>query len=143
MTTIDLDMCAVDLADTLGKHGYADVSGDAIRPLLEAFLVEAAANQARLDQEAAATGPDAATWAPSIAEDTDPIPQRGRRPRATYWRWGRDQLVNIGATSHGAWYWQCPTTGCKAWAGPYPDTIAAKEAGFAHVYRCDKTNYFR
>lgn len=90
-------------------------------------------------------GSDAASWSAADAEleDQTPAVQTGRRPRATYMDWQRSQLVNLGATTRDEWYWQCPTTGCKVWAGPYSDPMKAKKAGFAHVYGCEKTDYFR
>lgn len=140
--TIDLDMLATDLADTLGKYGYADVSSDAVRPEVERFLAAVAANQDALDETDAARSGDAATWTPTDTTP-EPVPQSTRRPRMTYQDWRRDQLVNLGGTAQDEWYWQCPTTGCKVWAGPYADPRAAKRAGFEHVYRCDKADYFR
>ncbi len=142
---IDLDMCASDMAAMLDKYGYADVCGEAIRPELERFLAAVNANQARLDAQEAQRTADAATWTAADADadpNAEPLPQRSRRPRMTYMDWHRSQLVNLGATARDEWYWQCPTTGCKVWAGPYPDALAAKDAGFQHVYRCEKTNYF-
>jgi hypothetical protein len=143
---IDLDMCATDLAKMLGKYGYTDVCCDAVRPELERFLAVVTANQARLDEQEAARLSDAMTWTAADADadpNAEPVPQRSRRPRMTYADWRRSQLVNLGATARDEWYWQCPTTGCKVWAGPYPDALAAKDAGFQHVYRCGKTDYFR
>lgn len=137
----DLDMCAVDLADALGKYGHADVSDAAIRPELERFLAAITANQAALDEAEASSSSDAATWTPTDATP-DPIPQSTRRPSMTHQDWHRDQLINLGGTAPDEWYWQCPTTGCKVWAGPYADPRAAKQAGFEHVYRCERTDYF-
>jgi hypothetical protein len=87
---------------------------------------------------------DAATWsAADTAPEDEPLPQTGRRPRAGYMDWRRSQLVNLGAAARNEWYWQCPTTGCKVWAGPYSDPIKAKKDGFEHIYKCEKTDYFR
>lgn len=146
MATIDLDMCATDLAETLSKYDYADVCSEAIRPELERFLDAINANQAALNEAEAARASNAATWAAADGDadpDAEPIPQRTRRPRMSHEDWHRSQLVNLGATAPDEWYWQCPTTGCKVWAGPYPDPMTAKQAGFQHVYRCEKTDYFR
>ena len=143
---VDLDMCAYDMAGMLDKYGHADVCSDAIRPELERFLAAINANQAALDEREAAQSSDAAAWVAADADadpDAEPLPQRTRRPRMTYMDWHRSQLVNLGATARDEWYWQCPTTGCKVWAGPYPDPMAAKDAGFEHVYQCEKTDYFR
>ncbi|MEN3308840.1 MAG: hypothetical protein V7603_5042 [Micromonosporaceae bacterium] len=145
-TPIDLDMCASDMADMLDKYGYADVCGDAIRPELERFLAAITERQQHLDEQEATRLADAMTWTASDGDAdpaAEPVPQRSRRPRTTYMDWQRSQLVNLGATARDEWYWQCPTTGCKVWAGPYPDPITAKQAGFQHVYRCEKTDYHR
>jgi hypothetical protein len=89
-------------------------------------------------------GGDAMSWTPDAdASRDEPIPQRSRRPRMTYLEWHRSQLVNMGATARDEHFWQCPTTGCKVWAGPYPNPHVAKEAGFQHIYRCEKTDYYR
>lgn len=139
---IDLDMLATDLAETLGKYGYADVCSDAIRPEVERFLDAINANQARLDEQET-RGADAASWTATENQEAEPTPQCTRRPRMAYVDWHRSQLVNLGATATDEWHWQCPTTGCKVWAGPYGDPVTAKQAGFMHVYVCERTDYFR
>jgi hypothetical protein len=138
---IDLDMCATDMAKMLDRYGYADVSSKAIRPELEEFIRAVNQNQAGLDAQQPGQPAGGRTYAANQSGFLPP--KTGRRPRATFKSWWRSQLVNLGATGQGQWYWQCPTSGCKAWAGPYPEAMIAKEAGFGHVYRCQVTNYFR
>jgi hypothetical protein len=88
-------------------------------------------------------GADAAGWSPADVPPSDePVVRSGRRPRCDYLPWARSQLVNLGAASRGEHFWQCPTTGCKVWAGPYRNPSVAKQAGFEHVYVCEKTDYF-
>ncbi len=145
MTTLpadlDLDMLAHDLARTISDCDYPiDVHEGHIRPHLQAFLTAALATAAA-DTDAS---DDAATWSPTVAAAPEPpVAQRGRRPRMTYMDWHRSQLVDLGATQRDEWFWQCPATGCKVWAGPYDDPMTAKKAGFEHVYRCEKANYHR
>lgn len=144
-STIDLDMLAVDLADMLAKYDYLD--GNAcetdIRPHLAEFVAKIQASIAARPADEL-SGSDAASWSVAdVAIEDGPLPQTGRRPRATYMDWQRSQLVNLGASAVDEWYWQCPTSGCKVWAGPYSDPIAAKQVGFEHVYTCEKTDYFR
>lgn len=144
--TIDLDMLAYDIADMLDRNEYdIDVADCHIRPALPAFLAAIRANAAGSGDE---PGTDAATWTAAEAEASDEppanrTPRKGRRPRATYYEWRRSQLVNIGATARDEHYWQCPYTGCKVWAGPYPDPVAAKGDGFQHVYTDHADQYFR
>ena len=91
-------------------------------------------------------GIDGASWTAADTDEapsTEPVPQHSRRPRMNYRQWHRSQLVNLGATARDEHFWQCPTTGCKLWAGPYPNPSIAKQAGFEHVYRCEKTDYYR
>lgn len=135
----DLDMLAYDIANMLDRYGYdIDAADCDIRPHLPAFLdaIQATAAARPADDN------DATTWTPT--EDvTEPTPQSSRRPRATYLPWARSQLVMLGATAVDEHYWQCPSAGCKVWAGPYGDPRSAKQAGFEHIYRCEKTDYFR
>lgn len=145
-TTIDLDLLAYDIADMLDRCGYdIDAADSHIRPALPAFLAAIQANAA-IDTE---PGVDAATWTAANAEAPDgPVatnrtPQSGRRPRATYYGWRRSQLVNLGATGWDEHYWQCPYTGCKVWAGPYGDPLAAKKDGFTHVTTVHADHYFK
>jgi hypothetical protein len=140
MPHIDLDMLAYDMAKMLDRYGYEiDASSDDIRPHLEEFIAKVRASAAQPSDE---PGPDAASW---VAEEPagDPIPQATRRPQMTYLPWMKSQLVMMGATARDEHFWQCPTTGCKVWAGPYSNPSVAKQAGFEHVYRCEKTDYFR
>lgn len=140
MQAIDLDMLADDIGDLLAKHHGIDACDDDIRPHLDQLIANIQTSIAdRADGEPA--GSDAATW--TADDDTDPTPQSGRRPRVNYIDWHRSQLVNLGANTPDDWYWQCPTVGCKVWAGPYGDPTAAKQAGFEHVYKCEKTDYYR
>lgn len=130
---LDLDMLAVDIATTLERYRYdLDASEDEIRPALPAFIEAVRTNIAQREE----TGEDAATWTPADdeSEDAPPVIQTGRRPRMTYLGWLRSQTVNMGATARDEHFWQCPKTGCKVWAGPYSDPMAAKTVGMDHVH---------
>lgn len=70
---VDLEMCAYDLAKTLAKFGYLNVSPDAIRPeSLARFLGEAVAAQRQLDDAEWENGGDAVRTTPTPAAELAP-----------------------------------------------------------------------
>lgn len=71
-----------------------------------------------------------------VLPDADGTPQirTGRRPQVTFLDWHKSQTVMLGANGPHEWYWQCPKTGCRVWAGPYADVLAGKQDGMDHVY---------
>lgn len=125
---IDLDLLAYDVADMLSRFEYPlDVSADDIRPALPAFLEQLRASASSDEQ----SSPDAARWRPGDA-DPDPSPQTGRTPRMSHTAWSCSQRTELGATDRHEWYWRCPERGCRVWAGPYCDALAAKRPGMDH-----------
>lgn len=78
---------------------------------------------------------DAATWSPDRdASESEPAVQSGRAPRMTYMQWTRSQGVDIGSTAQNEGYWRCPVRGCRVWAGPYDNVLAAKQIGMDHRF---------
>lgn len=130
---LDLDMLAADVGKMLSRYSYdLDISEDAIRAALPAFIETATAHDLALDDE---PGSDAASWA---ADDDEPEPTlksgRGRAPKMTYVAWWRSQTVELGAVTRDEWYWRCPKQGCHIWSGPYEDGLQAKQPGMDHVH---------
>lgn len=49
----------------------------------------------------------------------------------TYGRWHASQGIQIGAAARDEWYWRCPASGCRIWAGPYHHGAAGMDDKWA------------